>query len=145
VLLNLVELKLRTLASKLNTDAIDNSAGVDTSDHEVNIKILLDQAVTAGSLSVEDRNKQLAVMTDEVGELVLRDNYEQNLILEQARFQAPVMLRVHKRLMQSLESNGHLNRAIEYLPTDSQLRCLACPRSRHNLTGTFSPDGLRQD
>ena len=106
---------------KLNTDAIDNSAGVDTSDHEVNIKILLDQAVTAGSLSVDDRNKQLAVMTDEVGELVLRDNYEQNLILEQARFQAPVMLRVHKRLMQSLESNGHLNRAIEYLPTDSQL------------------------
>jgi glutamate dehydrogenase len=109
---------------KLNTDAIDNSAGVDTSDHEVNIKILLDQAVTAGSLSVEDRNKQLAVMTDEVGELVLRDNYEQNLILEQARFQAPVMLRVHKRLMQSLESNGHLNRAIEYLPTDSQLDAL---------------------
>jgi glutamate dehydrogenase len=109
---------------KLNTDAIDNSAGVDTSDHEVNIKILLDQAVTAGSLSVEDRNKQLAVMTDEVGALVLRDNYEQNLILEQARFQAPVMLRVHKRLMQSLESNGHLNRAIEYLPTDSQLDAL---------------------
>ena len=109
---------------KLNTDAIDNSAGVDTSDHEVNIKILIDQAVSAGSLSVEDRNKQLAVMTDEVGELVLRDNYEQNLILEQARFQAPAMLRVHKRLMQSLESNGHLNRAIEYLPTDSQLDAL---------------------
>jgi glutamate dehydrogenase len=106
---------------KLNTDAIDNSAGVDTSDHEVNIKILLDQAVTAGSLSVEDRNKQLAVMTDEVGELVLRDNYEQNLILAQARFQGPEMLRVHKRLIQSLESNGHLNRAIEYLPTDSQM------------------------
>jgi glutamate dehydrogenase len=109
---------------KLNTDAIDNSAGVDTSDHEVNIKILLDQAVSAGSLSVDDRNKQLAVMTDEVGELVLRDNYEQNLILEQARYQAPEMLRVHKRLMQSLESNGHLNRAIEYLPTDSQLDAL---------------------
>jgi glutamate dehydrogenase len=106
---------------KLNTDAIDNSAGVDTSDHEVNIKILLDQAVTAGSLSVDDRNKQLAVMTDEVGELVLRDNYEQNLILAQARFQAPEMLRVHKRLIQSLESNGHLNRTIEYLPTDSQM------------------------
>jgi len=106
---------------KLNTDAIDNSAGVDTSDHEVNIKILLDQAVTAGSLSVDDRNKQLAVMTDEVGELVLRDNYEQNLILAQARFQGPEMLRVHKRLIQSLESNGHLNRAIEYLPTHSQM------------------------
>ncbi|CAB4717619.1 unannotated protein [freshwater metagenome] len=109
---------------KLNTDAIDNSAGVDTSDHEVNIKILLDQAVTAGTLSVEDRNKQLAVMTDEVGELVLRDNYEQNLILEQARYQAPEMLRVHKRLIDAMETEGLLNRAIEYLPTDAQLDAL---------------------
>jgi glutamate dehydrogenase len=109
---------------KLNTDAIDNSAGVDTSDHEVNIKILLDQAVTAGVLSVDDRNKQLAVMTDEVGELVLRDNYEQNLILVQARYQDAEMLRVHKRLINHLEDEGLLNRAIEYLPTDAQLDSL---------------------
>ena len=109
---------------KLNTDAIDNSAGVDTSDHEVNIKILLDQAVTAGTLSVADRNSQLAVMTAEVGELVLRDNYEQNLILAQARFQAVEMLRVHKRLIQAMENDGLLNREIEYLPTDSQLDML---------------------
>lgn len=109
---------------KLNTDAIDNSAGVDTSDHEVNIKILLDQAVTSGNLAVDARNSQLAVMTDEVGELVLRDNYEQNLILEQARFQAPAMLRVHQRLMQGLEAEGLLNRAIEFLPTDAQLDAL---------------------
>jgi glutamate dehydrogenase len=109
---------------KLNTDAIDNSAGVDTSDHEVNIKILLDQAVTAGTLSVADRNSQLAVMTTEVGELVLRDNYEQNLILEQARYQAVEMLRVHKRLIQAMENDGLLNREIEYLPTDSQLDML---------------------
>jgi glutamate dehydrogenase len=109
---------------KLNTDAIDNSAGVDTSDHEVNIKILLDQAVTAGILSVDERNQQLAVMTDEVGELVLRDNYEQNLILEQARYQDAEMLRVHKRLINHLEADGLLNRAIEYLPIDAQLDSL---------------------
>ena len=109
---------------KLNTDAIDNSAGVDTSDHEVNIKILLDQAVTAGILSVDERNQQLAVMTDEVGELVLRDNYEQNLILEQARYQDAEMLRVHKRLINYLEAGGLLNRAIEYLPIDAQLDSL---------------------
>jgi glutamate dehydrogenase len=109
---------------KLNTDAIDNSAGVDTSDHEVNIKILLDQAVTAGKLGVDDRNKQLAVMTDEVGDLVLRDNYEQNLILEQARYQDAEMLRVHKRLIGHLEADGLLNRTIEYLPTDAQLDSL---------------------
>ena len=117
---------------KLNTDAIDNSAGVDTSDHEVNIKILLDQAVAAGTLSVEDRNKQLAVMTAEVGELVLRDNYEQNLILEQARFQAAEMLRVHKRLIDAMETEGLLNRAIEYLPTDAQLDALHA--QGHGLT-----------
>ncbi len=109
---------------KLNTDAIDNSAGVDTSDHEVNIKILLDQAVTAGSMTIADRNIQLAAMTNEVGELVLRDNYEQNLILAQARIQAPEMLRVHQRLMQSLEAQGLLNRTIEYLPTDAQIDLL---------------------
>ena len=109
---------------KLNTDAIDNSAGVDTSDHEVNIKILLDQAVTAGSMTIADRNTQLAAMTNEVGELVLRDNYEQNLILAQARVQAPEMLRVHQRLMQSLEADGLLNRTIEYLPTDAQIELL---------------------
>ena len=106
---------------KLNTDAIDNSAGVDTSDHEVNIKILLDQAVTSGNLSVDARNEQLAAMTAEVGTLVLRDNFEQNLILEQARYQAPATLRVHQRLMQGLEAEGLLNRAIEYLPTDTQI------------------------
>jgi glutamate dehydrogenase len=109
---------------KLNTDAIDNSAGVDTSDHEVNIKILLDQAVAAGSLTMADRNAQLAAMTDEVGELVLRDNYEQNLILAQARIQAPEMLRVHQRLIQSLEDEGLLHRNIEFLPTDSQIDLL---------------------
>src|SRR4030095_7322376 len=63
---------------KINTDAIDNSAGVDCSDHEVNIKILLDRRVNAGELDREDRNTVLAEMTDEVAELVLQDNRDQN-------------------------------------------------------------------
>ena len=109
---------------KLNTDAIDNSAGVDTSDHEVNIKILIDQAVASGALKPEERTAFLTAMTDEVGLLVLRDNYEQNLILEQARFQNAAMLRVHQRLIATLEQSGRLNRAVEYLPTDSVLDAL---------------------
>lgn len=106
---------------KINTDAIDNSAGVDTSDHEVNIKILLNQVMQATGMNIEDRNTLLSSMTDEVGHLVLEDNYLQNLILEQSRKQAPVMLRVHQRLIQSLESTGLLNRAVEYLPTDQAI------------------------
>ena len=109
---------------KLNTDAIDNSAGVDTSDHEVNIKILIDQAVASGSLKPEERTEFLTAMTDEVGMLVLRDNYEQNVILEQARFQNSAMLRVHQRLIATLEQSGRLNRAVEYLPTDAALDAL---------------------
>ena len=109
---------------KLNTDAIDNSAGVDTSDHEVNIKILLDQAVISGALQPDARNVLLATMTDEVGLQVLRDNYEQNAILEQSRSHSDAMLRVHQRLMQGLESQELLNRTVEYLPTDSAIDSL---------------------
>ena len=109
---------------RINTDAIDNSAGVDTSDHEVNIKILLNQAMESKGLGIDERNTLLASMTDEVGHLVLRDNYEQNLILEQSRTKAHEMVSVHKRLMESLESTGLLNRAVEYLPTDMQMDSL---------------------
>jgi glutamate dehydrogenase len=120
---------------KINTDAIDNSAGVDTSDHEVNIKILLNQAITSGVLKQDERNDLLASMTDEVGLQVLRDNYEQNVVLEQSRFHAPVMLRVHQRVMHGLESTGLLNRAVEYLPTDAQIDAL------HNAgKGLTSPE-----
>ncbi len=105
----------------INTDAIDNSAGVDTSDHEVNIKILLDQAIAQGKLAPESRHDLLTSMTDEVGQLVLRDNYEQNLVLEQTRFHASSMLRVHQRVMLNLETKGLLNRTVEYLPTDSAI------------------------
>ena len=71
----------------VNTDAIDNSAGVDTSDHEVNIKILLGDVVRRGEMTLEERNALLASMTDEVAEQVLRDNYEQNVLLGNARAQ----------------------------------------------------------
>ncbi|MFM8773632.1 MAG: NAD-glutamate dehydrogenase domain-containing protein, partial [Actinomycetota bacterium] len=106
---------------KLNTDAIDNSAGVDTSDHEVNIKILLDSAAREGQLEARDRDELLASMTDEVGSLVLRDNYEQNVLLGNARAGAPALVSVHQRLIDDLEARGILNRALEYLPDDEEL------------------------
>ncbi|MET9535251.1 MULTISPECIES: NAD-glutamate dehydrogenase [unclassified Streptomyces] len=107
---------------KINTDAIDNSAGVDTSDHEVNIKILLNGMVTEGDLTVKQRNKILASMTDEVGALVLRNNYAQNTALANAESQAPSLLHAHQRFMRRLVRDGHLDRALEFLPTDRQVR-----------------------
>ncbi len=103
------------------TDAIDNSAGVDCSDHEVNIKIALGAAVAAGVITVEQRNDVLADMTDEVGELVLDDNRAQTLALAIARRQALPMINVHSRYLNTLESEGWLNRALEFLPTDRQI------------------------
>ncbi|MBZ4322216.1 NAD-glutamate dehydrogenase [Streptomyces huiliensis] len=107
---------------RVNTDAIDNSAGVDTSDHEVNIKILLNALVTDGDMTVKQRNKLLAEMTDEVGELVLRNNYAQNVALANAVAQAPSLLHAHQRIMRRLSRDGHLDRALEFLPTDRQIR-----------------------
>jgi len=106
---------------RVNTDAIDNSAGVDCSDHEVNIKILLDRIVATGDLTGKQRGRLLAEMTQEVGTLVLRDNYEQNVLLGNARKQSPGMLPVHQRFIRSLESRGHLDRSLEFLPDDAGL------------------------
>ncbi len=106
---------------RVNTDFIDNSAGVDTSDHEVNIKILLDRVVKDGDLTEKQRNQLLATMTDEVAELVLRDNYEQNLALANAVANAAPLLHVHESWMRKLESEGVLNREIEGLPTRRQV------------------------
>jgi glutamate dehydrogenase len=105
----------------INTDAIDNSAGVDTSDHEVNIKILLDGAVRAGELTTDDRNTLLESMTEEVAALVLRDNYRQNRALDNANAQASEMEEVHARFMRTLEQLKHLDRAVERLPDDETL------------------------
>ncbi|MEV8045062.1 NAD-glutamate dehydrogenase [Streptomyces griseoluteus] len=107
---------------RINTDAIDNSAGVDTSDHEVNIKILLNSLVTDGDMTVKQRNKLLAEMTDEVGALVLRNNYAQNTALANALAQSKDMLHAQARFIRHLVREGHLNRALEFLPTDRQIR-----------------------
>ena len=103
------------------TDAIDNSAGVDCSDHEVNIKILLDGVVDAGELTTKQRNDVLASMTDEVAELVLDNNEAQTLALVIARRQALPMVNVHARYIDVLETEGWLDRALEFLPTDKQI------------------------
>ncbi|MDQ0748865.1 glutamate dehydrogenase [Streptomyces africanus] len=107
---------------RINTDAIDNSAGVDTSDHEVNIKILLNGLVADGDMTVKQRNKLLAEMTDEVGHLVLRNNYAQNTAIANALAQSKDMLHAQQRFMKHLVRAGHLDRALEFLPTDRQIR-----------------------
>jgi glutamate dehydrogenase len=103
------------------TDAIDNSAGVDCSDHEVNIKILLGAVMAEGAMSIEQRNDVLAEMTDEVADLVLDDNRSQTLTLAIARRQALPMVNVHARYLHVLEAEGWLNRMLEFLPTDKQI------------------------
>jgi glutamate dehydrogenase len=107
---------------RVNTDAIDNSAGVDTSDHEVNIKILLNAVVANGDMTVKQRNTLLAKMTDEVGELVLRNNYAQNVALANSVEGAPSLLHAHQRHMRKLAKEGKLNRSLEFLPNDKQIR-----------------------
>jgi glutamate dehydrogenase len=114
-----IELSARGV--KLNTDAVDNSAGVDCSDHEVNIKIALGAVVGAGDMTEKQRNTLLARMTDEVGELVLKTNYNQTLAISLVEARAPALLEDHARFMRALESRGLLDRAVELLPTDEEL------------------------
>jgi glutamate dehydrogenase len=101
---------------RLNTDAIDNSAGVNTSDIEVNIKIALSGPVRAGALKIAPRNSLLAEMTDEVARLVLRNNYQQTLALSLAQRRGLEDLGFQQRLMQTLEAAGQLDCAVEFLP-----------------------------
>ncbi len=103
------------------TDAIDNSAGVDCSDHEVNIKVLLGGVVRAGDMTLKQRNQLLEEMTDEVAELVLDNNKQQTLALMIAREQGLPMVNVHARYLDQLESEGWLDRSLEFLPTDKQI------------------------
>ncbi|MBE9374467.1 NAD-glutamate dehydrogenase [Saccharopolyspora sp. HNM0983] len=107
---------------KVNTDALDNSAGVDCSDHEVNIKILLDQLVEQGELDRPQRNELLVEMTDEVTDLVLADNHSQNSVLGISRAHAMDMVSVHARQISSLEKSGELDRELEALPNQKELR-----------------------
>ncbi|MBX3724737.1 MAG: NAD-glutamate dehydrogenase [Xanthomonadales bacterium] len=105
----------------LNTDFIDNSAGVDTSDHEVNIKILLNELVQRGQLGLEERNHLLAEMTDEVAELVLVDNYRQNQAISLMERMSVARLGSKQHFIRTLEGRGKLDRGIEYLPSDAEL------------------------
>ena len=117
---------------KINTDAIDNSAGVDCSDHEVNIKILLNSVVAEGRMSGEQRNNLLAEMTDEVGALVLRDNYLQTQSLS---VRERMLLDAQTRFIKYLEKAGKLTRAIEFLPSDEELAARKAAK-----TGLTSPE-----
>jgi glutamate dehydrogenase len=114
-----IEYALR--GGRIYMDAIDNSAGVDCSDHEVNIKILLDAIVEAGDMTEKQRNELLASMTEEVGNLVLRDNYQQTQAISQALALAHPMVDVHARYIHSLEQAGRLDRGLEFLPGDEEL------------------------
>ncbi|HEX8170876.1 MAG TPA: NAD-glutamate dehydrogenase [Thermoanaerobaculia bacterium] len=107
---------------KINTDAIDNSAGVDTSDHEVNIKIALNDAIARGELGgIPERNAILAEMTEDVGGLVLRDNYEQTQAISVVHAMGEQLLDVQARFMRGLEKQGKLDRALEGLPDDETI------------------------
>jgi glutamate dehydrogenase len=120
---------------RINTDAIDNSAGVDTSDHEVNLKILLNRSVASGAITRDERNGLLASVTDDVAAHVLRDNYEQNVLLGMARKLSPALVSVHQRFMQTLEATGELDRALEFLPSDKEIET----REAQGV-GLFSPE-----
>ena len=106
---------------RINTDAVDNSAGVNSSDVEVNIKIALGSAEQAGKLTRKARNTLLAAMTEEVAGLVLRNNYQQTLSLSLTRARGLDELGFQGRLMRDLEARGLLDRAIETLPDDAGL------------------------
>jgi glutamate dehydrogenase len=106
----------------VNTDAMDNSAGVDCSDHEVNIKILVDSLVTAGKVGVDERTDLLVSMTDEVGLLVLEDNASQNDLMGTSRANAASLLTVHARQIKDLVNERGLNRELEAFPTEKEIR-----------------------
>ena len=105
----------------LNTDAIDNSAGVETSDREVNIKILVDRLVARGELSSEERASFIESLQDEVGGKVLETNVNQNVLLQGEFHGSFLGTNLYKRLMHDLEEHAGLNRAVEFLPTDEEL------------------------
>ncbi|MDH3762444.1 MAG: NAD-glutamate dehydrogenase [Gammaproteobacteria bacterium] len=103
------------------TDSIDNSAGVDCSDNEVNIKILLSQLVKSGRLSNKERNQLLVDMTDEIAQKCLFNNYRQTQIIDSIEKHAALNMYQHARFMRHLEAGGIMNRKLENLPTDKQI------------------------
>ena len=107
---------------RINTDAIDNSGGVHSSDREVNIKIPLNQLIKEGDLDLETRNPLLARMTDDVAKAVLRDNYVQSEAISLLELSAASRLDEHANLMRTLERDGLLDRVVEFLPDDESLK-----------------------
>ena len=120
---------------RINTDAIDNSGGVDCSDHEVNIKILLNAIVANEDMTEKQRNLMLADMTETVGKLVLKNNYLQTQALSISQTIAPELLDLHSRFIRRLEKEGHLDRQLEFLPTDKVLA-----KRRAKQQGLTSPE-----
>ncbi len=107
---------------RLNADFVDNSAGVDCSDHEVNIKILMSQVMSKTKMTVAQRNKLLTAMESEVSDLVLRNNYQQTQAISLSEMKAANYIETHASLIRSLEKQGMLNRSVEYLPTDEEMQ-----------------------
>jgi glutamate dehydrogenase len=120
---------------RLHTDAIDNSAGVDCSDHEVNIKILINAAIESGALQESERNALLASLTDEVGQLVLKDNYYQTQSLTVSGLRGHKLLDAQARFIRRQEKAGRLNRDVEYLPSEDEINT-----RRANKHGLTSPE-----
>ncbi|WP_343574039.1 NAD-glutamate dehydrogenase [Mycobacterium sp.] len=120
---------------RINTDAMDNSAGVDCSDHEVNIKILVDAEVTAGKIDPAARAQLLESMTEEVAALVLADNADQNDLIGTSRANAPILLPVHADQIKYLVAERGLNRELEALPSEKEIA-----RRREVGIGLTSPE-----
>ncbi|MFW0794972.1 NAD-glutamate dehydrogenase domain-containing protein [Gordonia sp. CPCC 205515] len=120
---------------RINTDAMDNSAGVDCSDHEVNIKILLGALLREGAITSIERDDLLLAMTDAVAETVLANNISQNRLLGAARHTAASRLDAHARLIEILEADRGLDRALEALPDTDEIA-----RRRHDRIGLSSPE-----
>lgn len=106
---------------RCNTDFIDNAAGVDCSDHEVNIKILLNDVITNGDMTAKQRNNLLKEMTESISELVLDNNYKQTQALSLAERESLLRTGEYRRLIQSMEQSGRLNRQLEFIPEDDEL------------------------
>ena len=120
---------------RINTDAIDNVAGVNCSDHEVNIKILLDSVVAAGDMTEKQRNELLREMTDSVAGRVLHSSYTQTQAMSLAVAQAASMVDVHQRLVRQLEQSAHLRRELEFLPSEETIG-----KRRHDHMGFVAPE-----
>ncbi len=120
-LTQLARIEYARQGGRLDTDFIHNAGGVNCSDHEVNIKILLDRVVTDGDMTLKQRNALLAEMTGEVGDLVLRDSYWQTCAISLDEMRAVELLPEHIRFMRHLEQGGELDRALEFLPDDEEL------------------------